>query len=625
MKAFLILVVLLRAANAEIACLTIAWWSPIAGLICALSPAAHSAIDTAAEKVVEEVKTTISQAENAADFSLNYNPITLTYNFIDTASREGIAAANSQLGQEARNISQVSIGFTKETVSQVMTVVQLTKLQNIAYCVVSKGQEAGIRGAYEALNPSNSRQPVINNQTASNSATSKRAIQDIKSQAEAIGRKCISDHFAKPLILNPTNEKQQQGADISDIAGLLVPVVGEEALAADAAAEAVDLAVPGVEDATRVLKLEGSATEGTHFASVQEAEQVSGNLGKKGWSSANCKICSSGGLTRRMSQSRYAGTLIKPRGAAFSMCCPIGEGKGITKGGDAGSPVADEASNAAGDAAGAQDAEIPEPDSQEVSKQPANSGSSGLPNGVTAEPEGTNPFFPDLKVISSIPVRSYEGEIQTVINDLSTQNTAALGYSQRAQAISDSKSIMTEIGDIVNSEDPALRDVLGFESDRATNRWQTDSTKGWLQSSEPRLEKLRQWCNQVTEDLTSASDQIMAKDPGMAGSINTERWFPSIHLYYTKAGTKLSPGTRGGILGFHTDVPYLSYSTSDVSGLTVALGPEETKLLTPVVDNGFYLLKGRQTGSATLHAVGSAEALEKGRAAIIVELRRAAR
>lgn len=646
MRVIFAITLLLRVTYAvDVSCLTIAWWSPIGGLICALAPpsttnAVAGAFDAATTKVIDEAKTIISQAENAIDYSINYNPITLTYNFVDTASREGIAAANVQLRQEAQNISQVTIGFAKETASQGLTIVQLAKWPQLVGCVVQRGAAAGISGAYDALTHDSTggiqqtatNQPISNQNvptsqagSASSAMTSrKRAVQDVQDQAISIGRKCISDQFAKPLVLNATNSLQRQGADISDVAALLIPVVGEEAAAADAATEAVDLSLPGLEDTTRILKLEEGASEGVHFASVEEAEGVSKNLADGGWKGANCQVCTAPSLSRRLSTRRFARGTLQPRGAAFSMCCPIGgKSKVIDVAGGANDL------KAAGDGAIVQDAEGAGPNGGPVKPAPATSGSGTLPQGVTTEPAGTNSFFPNLQVISSLPVRTLENDIPAVFTDLSAQNSAALAYSDAAKAIADSESILTEITNIVNSEDSSLRDILQFKESKIDNRWAAESGNNWLSSTDPRLSKLQRWCTQVQQDLRSAGDKILAVDKDNARLMNGYQWQPNFNLYYTKAGTKISAATDGGILGFHTDRPYLSYSTSNVAGLTIdagAVGAPKTPVLTPVMDNTFYILKGTEGGGenifATRHAVGAGEALVKGRAAIVVEMAR---
>ena len=72
-------------------------------------------------------------------------------------------------------------------------------------------------------------------------------------------------------------------------------------------------------DSTRIVKLgEDGATQGVHFASYEEATEVSQSLEGKDFDSLGCKICASPPVP---SVSRFRRLL--RRGQAFSMCCPL--------------------------------------------------------------------------------------------------------------------------------------------------------------------------------------------------------------------------------------------------------------------------------------------------------------
>ena len=616
MKVILILTLLLRAVCAEVSCLAIAWWSPIGGLICYLIPEEFNEAETA---VVQQVNTTIHQAENAVDFTLHNNPVTLAYDYLSTANQQGLTAANNQLEQKAYNISQVTLGFAKETLSQTLTIVQLASFGTIVDCIeyqaVSQGISAAYRSAGGADGTSNGTSFMGNSSGTTQDAqpiyqtygtSRRRSLQSVTDQGSQIVRQCIAQHFQKPLILKPTSNLQQQGADISDVAGLLIPVVGEEAATANAAADTIDLAIPGTEDSTRIVKLgPDGLTQGVHFASVDEATELSQTLETETFDSLGCKICTSPSLA---TTGRFRRGMFR-RGQAFSMCCPI---TSASTAGNSGANVAAEAE---------VDTLIDSPDAVEMQDLPADSSSGALPQGVTTEAAGTDSYFPDLQVLTSAPVRS-SGSLSEIISDLNLQGTGALGYSPALQAIADSNTILTDLAGFIQGGDQNLITELGFK--QSSQRWESDLGNSWLQSTDPRLATLQKWTKQVLQDLTAASDTILQADTASSSLLGSGyKWRAQANLYYVQEGVSQANAYNAAqILNYHVDDAYLSYSTSNVNGLSVLIeGQPRTPVLAPVIDNGFYLLKGAQgRGPKTIHAVGSAEALAKSRASIVVEV-----
>ena len=147
MKTLLFFTLLVCAVSADVSCLTIAWWSPIGGLICYLIPEQFNEAETA---VAQQINTTVHQAKNAADFTLHNNPFTLGYDYLSTANSQGLHAANTQFEQKARNISQVTLGFAKESVSQALTIVELASFGMIVECIEFQAVQQGISAAYQA-------------------------------------------------------------------------------------------------------------------------------------------------------------------------------------------------------------------------------------------------------------------------------------------------------------------------------------------------------------------------------------------------------------------------------------------------------------------------------------------
>lgn len=648
MKTLLFFTLLVCAVSADVSCLTIAWWSPIGGLICYLIPEQFNEAETA---VAQQINTTVHQAKNAADFTLHNNPFTLGFDYLSTANSQGLNAANTQFEQKAHNISQVTLGFAKESVSQALTIVELASFGMIVDCIEYQAVQQGISAAYQAAggqgisntpsdgtniatdgtdgtgttSPPLSRITSIRSvtllpsglQASSNLPTStliagtgqigqiqnaqpiyhsygtsrKRSMQSVTDQGGRIVQGCISQHFQKPLILKQSNDLQQQGADISDVAGLLIPVVGGEAAAANAAADTIDLAIPGVVDSTRIVKLgPDGATQGVHFASYEEATEVSQSLEAKDFDSLGCKICASPPVASVSSFRR-----LLRRGQAFSMCCPL--------------KIASATSTEL-------DTILESPDVVEMQDLPADSGSGDLPQGVTVESARTDSYFPDLKVLSA-PIRT---ALPDVIGDLNLQGTAALGYSSALQGIADSNTILTDLAGFI--DEPDLVTELGFKQSSA--RWQSESGNSWLQSTDPRLATLQKWTKQVIQDLTAASDTILEADTASQSLQGSGyKWRAQANLYYVQEGVSQAASNNAAqILNYHVDDAYLSFSTSNVNGLTVLIeGRPRTPVLAPVIENGFYLLKGAQGRSpVTIHAVGSAEALAKSRASIVVEV-----
>jgi hypothetical protein len=131
-----VLVVLGAATvKADLSCLEWAPISPIIGLVCHFKPKVYNAAAEAAEKGTEEA---IQSVENLVKFDLTHNPAALIYDYASTTKADGTAAANQELGASLSDFSGVTIGFTKESINQVVTIYDLLDWTDVTRCLITR-------------------------------------------------------------------------------------------------------------------------------------------------------------------------------------------------------------------------------------------------------------------------------------------------------------------------------------------------------------------------------------------------------------------------------------------------------------------------------------------------------
>lgn len=140
---FLLLSVV-SVVRADLTCLGWAAFSPIVGLICFFEPKVYK---EAEKVVVEEVTSAAKSLEAVAKFDITHNPIAVTYNYGQIASTQGIGAVNNFLGTIARDEANVTIGFAKETVNQVVQLYDLTHWQDVSYCLMRGATKLAVASA----------------------------------------------------------------------------------------------------------------------------------------------------------------------------------------------------------------------------------------------------------------------------------------------------------------------------------------------------------------------------------------------------------------------------------------------------------------------------------------------
>lgn len=156
--------------------------SPAVGIFCYFTTGSEE--EKAAEKKVLDAAENLALAA-ASDlkalvkFDLTHNPGTVAFNYVRTASQDGISAANAGLRKTGKDFIDVTVGFTKETANQGIQLYNLLEWQDVNLCIIS-----GVTN--------------LTTQLPQTSRKIRRAPQSLNQQdASDLATKCIKEKFKK--------------------------------------------------------------------------------------------------------------------------------------------------------------------------------------------------------------------------------------------------------------------------------------------------------------------------------------------------------------------------------------------------------------------------------------------
>ena len=241
----------------------------------------------------------------------------------------------------------------------------------------------------------------------------------------------------------------------------MVPVGPEAEAGIEITEGAVDLAIPGSEEGTRILKQAGDGSFAQHFADEDEAKRVADSLKSEEWQAENCGPCK---FLQVVLQSVVANSKLKSRrlrsiqrrGNAFGSCCNVPSAAVLeSEFGDFDSPFEDDLfpnSEASPDVAGDDN---------------AGDESTGVDRTLIHEPKNYNTIdesalspsrdFPSLD-ISQI---SFGQDIQKTLDESST---AVVDWSPKMKAIISSDDFFSQWRSIFScSPDDPLYKALKIE------------------------------------------------------------------------------------------------------------------------------------------------------------------
>lgn len=384
---------------------------------------------------------------------------------------------------------------------------------------------------------------------------------------------------------------------------MLIPVGGEEAVGAKAAEAAVELAIPGSEATTRVMKFpigKEGLLEAEYFTNDQ-ALATGESMKDKTWAEANCHICrppTPKGVTGVRSirgRSRYR---LVPRGNVLTSCCRVPTT--LPEVGQDPDTLPD----------GGQDYEESW-DSESIQSEPGH------------DPDQYNCIKEDmLKPPTDYPIRDFNG-VENIQKDLDTISTSVVPWTPKLLAAMDSAQLMKTLRTIFErpETDPLYRALKIYERD-GKFRMQSRSND-WIGSKDPVLAPLQKWANEAFIQ----GKATVGKLKGLTEE-QTRTYTGDLEIFYTAPSDEARTGVDPR--GFHYDHGTMQFASSDTPGLVLLNYNAKTAERVKVVPDTFHLMKALSWGvdaflaggmnGPTWHSVFGPEMAERGRVSVIMDI-----
>jgi len=402
----------------------------------------------------------------------------------------------------------------------------------------------------------------------------------------------------------------------------LIPVGSEEVATGHIAQGAFDLAVPGSEDGTRILKktIDGSVTVVEHFASEEEAFAVADEMKNPAWVEENCGMCAlpltlpAGNLKNK----RYAKGYLSRRGLSTSACC-----KAPLTLSDAGPPVGYQWF----DTGEPSDAAVTQAEVQEegVTAQQAQEDQIADANPAIQDPVN----FPVVKETDLVKppvyqVREYGTKgMQDLRNDLNDQSTGVVGFSSSLSRQMSVKQVLQEFRQVFwEGESNEFFKLLDIQEDKTMLQMKSYSSS-WIKKGDKRLGDLQKFVKAAVKDCTVATYLVgELEDPSLLNQFEG-----SIEFYYYPAIDAEYPADATHEL--HADADLLQFTAEDIPGLVIQNSATKTFSRVDLVDKGWQVLKGTQWGRpiydfdtpATQYATFGEDMQKGGRVSMSVNIR----
>lgn len=363
----------------------------------------------------------------------------------------------------------------------------------------------------------------------------------------------------------------------------------------------VDLAIPGSEDATRMLKKVGD--KGDHFANEAEAQAVADKLQDKDWAKENCAVCippsPAGVITARHFR----------RGNVLTSCCSV----------PAVVPPHPEGDFDEGYSMDADDEETQTEQSSASVYDPTKYNSIG---------EGDLVAAPEYKLRDvTIP-----GDVYHLKVDLNTLDTGVIAWSPELTAVKslDGRIAITSSDDLfaivrkifTSPKDDPLYSALEVWERDGNLRLQFDSGK-WLKKKDLILRPLQDWTKAAIKQAVGTVGTIKGMSAEEQQTIDG-----SIEFFYTRPSQEALAGVDPR--GFHVDAGMMQFACADTPGLIIRGEALKSASRVPVRKNAFQLTKGwswdtdawfkGEPGGPTYHTVFGPEMAQNGRVSMVLSV-----
>ena len=401
---------------------------------------------------------------------------------------------------------------------------------------------------------------------------------------------------------------QQIGSTISDLATLLIPIGIEGQASAKAAQGAVDLAIPGSEETTRIMKLVGDEDSvAQHFTNEAEAQSVADSMKDPDWAETNCNLCELPPSTNAIITRKHRRSVrpeLQSRGNIMTKCCRV-----PTKMME--SMVAIDTVSDTTDAGQSVDMTSVQSQESETVEQ--------------AEPVYDPREYSQIPETALVPAPAYEvrdpsiaDDVQGLHNDLNVLSTGLVTWSRTLQEVTSSDEVLSVLRNVFTgpATDPLYQSLEIFERDNGLR--QTTLSRLWISKSDPVLKPLQNFVNTAVGDAIDAVGKLR--------KLNIKNLVGDIHFFHIGPTDKALTGVDPR--GFHVNPGSMQFVTADTPGLVIKNSVTGAASRVPLVKNTFQLLKGTTWNmeayteglpdGPTWHSVFGPEIAEKGRVSMVM-------
>ena len=314
---------------------------------------------------------------------------------------------------------------------------------------------------------------------------------------------------------------------------------------------AVDLAIPGSESTTRVVKMVSENT-GDHFANEVEAQAVADNMKEESWVKKNCGVCGSSPppLTNLISKrDRH-----DRRGNTMATCCRLPSTVEPNIDGDGDDPWVVR---------------------------------NLLDFGVVGER--------DLSRSPNIPATNMQlaDEVTLLSSDLDRSEAGLVSWSPELAGKMSSDELLSTFRRIFTNPNSNMFKAMNVAERDGGSRLYT-SSQSWITSGEPALQPLQAWVKAATEEVKDNILKLHKMPAGWRNQIETE-----IRFFYQKPSEALLDTGPRGLFAVNSD---LQFAIADRPGLVIGNRMSKKVARVPSAKDSFYLLKGSKCNFGVFRA-----------------------
>ena len=377
--------------------------------------------------------------------------------------------------------------------------------------------------------------------------------------------------------------------------------VGVEEVSVAEAAEAVDLAIPGSEGTTRIVKMVGDSNAADHFANEAEAEAVAENMKDASWVDKNCGVCgvSPPPISETFSKMRRGISYRLDRRVNILTCCC--RAPTTVSGPDLEAlSLLDTASNPHLDSSDLFELEIeeiadsnaPEPDLEDY--QDINEADFADSFNVPVYDPTSYQQITDADLVRAPKYErrdtSVAADVDQLNNDLDTLGTGVVAWSPELRELTTSKALFDTLHTVFRGPKTSrLYQLLHIQEDLDKLRMATHSSS-WLSAAEPALidpalKPLQAFVNKAIAEGIDVFAKLQGLDEAQKGVLQGD-----VEFFYTSRWTK--EARASDTRGFHTHGT-LQFEIADTPGLIIkSPAARGAASRVPVVNDAFQLMKG---------------------------------